>query len=271
MHSSIFVCPVCRSLSTAPYVSVAINLGFLGWAALNIGKGFGLGKTDYYDALDDSSVSSLARDAGEWALAGVVPTQSKDGKYEVATFAGGCFWGTELHFQRLPGVIDTCVGYTHGSIEKPSYAQVCTGTTGHTEGLQITFDPTEISFERLCDKLLATVDATLLNRVGNDRGTQVRDHPSYPLPWPSMAFHGLFKPSQAFSSLLSRAALKHSAVPSWHLLSLPRAAGGGEAFPRQGATPLAERARRDRVQAGQGLLAGGELPPALPSKGRAGR
>ena len=131
-------------------------------------------KTDYYGELDDSSVKSLARDAGEWALSGTVPTKSKDGRYEVATFAGGCFWGTELHFQRLPGVIETCVGYTQGDLLKPSYAQVCSGMTGHTEGLQITFDPSEISYDALCDKLLSTVDSSALNRVGNDRGTQYR-------------------------------------------------------------------------------------------------
>ena len=90
------------------------------------------------------------------------------------TQAGGCFWGTELHFQRIPGVVHTAVGYTQGKVEKPSYAQVCTGTTGHTEGLQLTYDPAEVSFESLCDKLLSTVDATALNRVGNDRGTQYR-------------------------------------------------------------------------------------------------
>ena len=64
-----------------------------------------------YAKLDGLEVNSLARDAGDWALAGEVPLTSKDGKYQVATFAGGCFWGTELHFQRMPGVIATCVGY----------------------------------------------------------------------------------------------------------------------------------------------------------------
>ena len=158
----------------APYFSVAVNFGFLGWGVLSLAQGFGFGKKDYYDALDDLAVASLARDAGEWALAGVVPTRSKDEQYEVATFAGGCFWGTELHFQRLPGVVATCVGYTQGGVDKPSYAQVCTGGTGHTEGLQITYDPAEISFDSLCEKLLATVDSTALNRVGGDRGTQYR-------------------------------------------------------------------------------------------------
>ena len=68
---------------------------------------------------------SYAREAGERALTGEVGALSKDGKYEVATLAGGCFWGTELHFQRIPGVVATCVGYTQGDVEAPTYEQVC--------------------------------------------------------------------------------------------------------------------------------------------------
>ena len=84
---------------------------------------------------------SLAKEAGAWALAGVVPEKTDDG-YEVATFAGGCFWGTELHFQRHEGVVATCVGYTQGNTASPSYEQVCSGTTAHTEGIQLLYDPT---------------------------------------------------------------------------------------------------------------------------------
>jgi len=101
-----------------------------------------LAKVDY-SKLDGAEVKSLARDAGAWALAGTVPTRSSDGRYEVATFAGGCFWGTELHFQRMPGVIATCVGYTQGAVVQPNYQQVCSGSTGHTEGIQIMFDSDE--------------------------------------------------------------------------------------------------------------------------------
>jgi peptide-methionine (S)-S-oxide reductase len=134
---------------------------------------------DYYDRLKGEEVNSFAREAAAWALAGEVPVRSKDGVWEVATFAGGCFWGTELHFQRLPGVVATCVGYTQGEIDKPSYGQVCSGLSGHTEGLQLTYDPAVVSYAALCDKLLSTVDATARNRVGNDRGTQYR-HGIYP-------------------------------------------------------------------------------------------
>jgi methionine-S-sulfoxide reductase len=127
-----------------------------------------------YAALEGLDQTSLARQAGEWALTDMVPTHYDEENYEVATFAGGCFWGTELHFQRIPGVIATCVGYTQGSIEKPTYEQVCSGSTGHTEGIQLIFDPNVCSYERLLNKLVNIIDPTLLNRVGNDRGTQYR-------------------------------------------------------------------------------------------------
>jgi len=156
---------------------VVLDTIILGVAGSSLAKSLGLVDTVDYQALDDLDKNSLARQAGEWALAGQVPTL-KDG-FEVATFAGGCFWGTELHFQRMPGVIATCVGYTQGSVTKPSYEAVCSGTTGHTEGIQLIFDPTVISYSQLCEKLLSTVDPTAKNRVGNDRGTQYR-HGVYP-------------------------------------------------------------------------------------------
>ena len=116
---------------------------------------------------------SFGREAGEWALDGEVPERSKDG-HDVATFAGGCFWGTELHYMRLPGVISTCVGYTQGRVQKPSYEDVCRGVTGHTEACQLVFDPEVCSFESLCAKLFETLDPTEIDRVGQDWGTQYR-------------------------------------------------------------------------------------------------
>eukprot|EP00316_Scyphosphaera_apsteinii_P001707 CAMPEP_0119318110 /NCGR_PEP_ID=MMETSP1333-20130426/45451_1 /TAXON_ID=418940 /ORGANISM="Scyphosphaera apsteinii, Strain RCC1455" /LENGTH=293 /DNA_ID=CAMNT_0007324225 /DNA_START=139 /DNA_END=1020 /DNA_ORIENTATION=+ len=168
------------SSGTLTIWGVALNLGFLGWAAFNLATSFGLGvKRIDYAGLDGFDVDSLARQSGEWALAGEVPMRSKDGRFEIATFAGGCFWGTELHFQRIPGVVASCVGYTQGALEAPTYEQVCSGMTGHTEGIQILYDPDVVSFQALCEKLLSTIDPTLLNRVGNDRGTQYR-HGIYP-------------------------------------------------------------------------------------------
>merc|ERR1719460_3563768 len=142
-----------------------------------------------YAGLEGREVGSLAREAGEWATADEVPTASADG-LELATFAGGCFWGSELHFQRIPGVVATCVGYTQGRVVKPTYENVCSGSTGHTEGLQLLFDPKVVSYEALCRKLLGTVDPTALNRVGNDRGTQYR--------------HGIYPHSDAQAEVASR-------------------------------------------------------------------
>jgi len=125
-----------------------------------------------YQSLDDLKLNSLAQQAGQWAAQGIVPTTYE--QYQVASFAGGCFWGTELHYQRIPGVIATCIGYTQGAVESPTYDQVCSGSTGHTEGVQIIYDPTVVSYERLLTKLFSTIDPTLLNQVKNDRGTQYR-------------------------------------------------------------------------------------------------
>ena len=164
------------------YFGTAVNAGFLVYGVKQGLEMTGLlGKSEYYGGLEGMEVNSFAKEAGEYALAGVVPTATKDGQYEIATFAGGCFWGTELHYQRLPGVVATCVGYTQGAVEKPSYQQVCSGTTGHTEGIQLAFDPAVVTYDELCDKLLDVLglDVTELNQVGNDRGTQYR-HGIYP-------------------------------------------------------------------------------------------
>ncbi|KAL1524974.1 hypothetical protein AB1Y20_019850 [Prymnesium parvum] len=166
-------------LSELPLQALSGGAVLVSFAAFQLAQFAGVGKRDYYDELEGFEVDSLAAQAAEWALAGAVPTRSSDGKYDVASFAGGCFWGTELHFQRVPGVIATCVGYTQGRTEKPSYGEVCSGTTGHTEGLQLLYDPQVVSYGALCDKLFQTIDSTAWNRVGNDIGTQYR-HGIYP-------------------------------------------------------------------------------------------
>jgi len=100
---------------------------------------------------------------------------AKAADVEVATFAGGCFWGLELAYQRVPGVLATSVGYTQGETESPSYEEVCSGTTGHTEAVQVKFNPAAVSFKALLDVFFGRVDVTALNRQGNDAGTQYRN------------------------------------------------------------------------------------------------
>jgi peptide-methionine (S)-S-oxide reductase len=95
-------------------------------------------------------------------------------KSEVATLANGCFWCSEAIFTRLKGVKSVVPGYSGGSVEDPSYDEVCTGSTGHAEAAQIEFDPGITSFEKLLDVFWHTHDPTTLNRQGNDVGTQYR-------------------------------------------------------------------------------------------------
>eukprot|EP00197_Chlamydomonas_leiostraca_P002169 CAMPEP_0202858286 /NCGR_PEP_ID=MMETSP1391-20130828/884_1 /ASSEMBLY_ACC=CAM_ASM_000867 /TAXON_ID=1034604 /ORGANISM="Chlamydomonas leiostraca, Strain SAG 11-49" /LENGTH=205 /DNA_ID=CAMNT_0049537189 /DNA_START=166 /DNA_END=783 /DNA_ORIENTATION=- len=93
---------------------------------------------------------------------------------KLATFAGGCFWGLELAYQRVPGVVKTTVGYIGGHKANPTYDSVCSGTTGHTEAVQVTYKPEEVTFDQLLDVFFEKVDPTTPNRQGNDRGTQYR-------------------------------------------------------------------------------------------------
>ena len=93
---------------------------------------------------------------------------------EKATFAGGCFWCTEAIFQRLKGVSSVLPGYSGGEWENPSYEEVCSGTTGHAEAIQIEFDPGKISFDKLLEVFFYTHDPTTINQQGNDIGPQYR-------------------------------------------------------------------------------------------------
>src|SRR5581483_6825781 len=93
---------------------------------------------------------------------------------EVATLAGGCFWCLETVFDRLRGVVRVESGYAGGTAVNPTYKQVCTGTTGHAEVVQVTFDPNVITYRELLDVFFALHDPTTLNRQGADVGTQYR-------------------------------------------------------------------------------------------------
>jgi len=100
--------------------------------------------------------------------------KSMDSNLAVATFGNGCFWCTEAIFQQLKGVEKVLPGYTGGKVKNPSYKEVCNGTTGHAEAIQITYDPDIISYRELLDIFFYTHDPTTLNRQGADTGTQYR-------------------------------------------------------------------------------------------------
>lgn len=93
---------------------------------------------------------------------------------EKATFGAGCFWGVEARFSELHGVLDTAAGYEGGQLEHPTYKEVCTDRTGHAEVVDITFDPSRLSYEALLDAFFSLHDPTQLNRQGPDWGTQYR-------------------------------------------------------------------------------------------------
>ena len=97
---------------------------------------------------------------------------SKD--LEKATLGGGCFWCTEAVYLELKGVVDVKPGYSGGHVKNPSYNEVCTGTTGHAEVVQVTFDPELVSFSQILEVFFMTHDPTTLNRQGNDVGPQYR-------------------------------------------------------------------------------------------------
>ena len=94
--------------------------------------------------------------------------------YETATFGAGCFWGVEAAYRQIQGVKSTRVGYAGGHTTEPTYREVCAGNTNHAEVVEVTFDPTRVSYEELLDVFWANHDPTQVNRQGPDVGTQYR-------------------------------------------------------------------------------------------------
>ena len=105
-------------------------------------------------------------------LALALPVQAQ--KLEKATFAAGCFWCTEEAFEKVPGVVSAVSGYTGGKVKGPSYDQVSSGRTGHTEAVEVTFDPAKVSDDKLLDVFWVNHDPTVKDRQFCDAGSQYR-------------------------------------------------------------------------------------------------
>ena len=121
-------------------------------------------------------------------------------EYEKATFAGGCFWGMEKYFGEITGVVSTRVGYTGGTVKNPDYELVCTGTTGHAEAVEVTYDPARVPYEDLLEFFFTHHNPTTLNRQGNDVGTQYRS---------AIFYHS---PAQKAAAEKAKSALEQSGV-----------------------------------------------------------
>jgi len=140
---------------------ILLSAGIFGWATgMGMGPVKGFSNPEVKDIIGkkvEDSVYNIPKEEGEYA-----------------TFAAGCFWGVQLAFQRVPGVMHSMVGYTAGPKEHPTYKEVCSGATGHTEAVQLIFNPNAVSYKELLMVLFDRMDPTTLNRQGNDTGTQYR-------------------------------------------------------------------------------------------------
>jgi methionine-S-sulfoxide reductase len=241
---------------------------------------------------------SLVAEATALAAAGAAAPAARGASSVLfATFAGGCFWGLELAFQRAAGVVGTCVGYTDGFTPNPSYGAVCAETTGHCEAVLIAYDPAATSYVALAALFFDVVgDPTTLNRVGRDRGTQYRTALVYhseaqladaraalttevcalsalsrtfaasaPLPAPrAVQAHPYLLRTRASALAVGVRARGPSLTPYW-----PWRLGSSDASFLGGGVALLRAHRGDRREACHGALARRGRAPAVPREGRA--
>eukprot|EP00548_Thalassiothrix_antarctica_P002476 CAMPEP_0194146388 /NCGR_PEP_ID=MMETSP0152-20130528/20562_1 /TAXON_ID=1049557 /ORGANISM="Thalassiothrix antarctica, Strain L6-D1" /LENGTH=291 /DNA_ID=CAMNT_0038846897 /DNA_START=56 /DNA_END=932 /DNA_ORIENTATION=+ len=146
--------------------------------SLNMIFGNLFGSGGMFDTKKSIDYTALDHPGPELATAAeegkVLIESSKDPSLRLATFAGGCFWGFELAYQRVPGVVHTATGYTQGDEAEPTYQEVCAEGTGHTEAIMVYYDPKECTYESLLDTFFERVDPTTINGQGRDYGKHYR-------------------------------------------------------------------------------------------------
>ncbi|KAL7566165.1 hypothetical protein ACA910_011240 [Epithemia clementina (nom. ined.)] len=165
--------------------------------------------------IDYTTLDFPGNELGESAQAGTVLVNSvKKPNLALATFAGGCFWGLELAYQRVPGVEYTAVGYAQGKEEFPTYDQVCSGMTGHTEAVMVYYDPQQCTYETLLDTFFDRVNPTTVNGQGNDFGKQYRTGVYFHTPEQEAIAKARFEKEQSKYSRPIASELKE-ATPFW--------------------------------------------------------
>ncbi len=130
---------------------------------------------------------------------------------ETAIFGAGCFWGVEVTFRRVEGIVDVAVGYSGGHKEEPTYKEVCAGATGHAEVVQVTYDPEAVSYEALLEVFWNGHDPTQLNRQGPDVGAQYRSVIFYSTPKQEVCRQGLEKEPDGCRQILTADSDRHRA------------------------------------------------------------
>ncbi|MEO6912698.1 MAG: peptide-methionine (S)-S-oxide reductase MsrA [Candidatus Baltobacteraceae bacterium] len=133
---------------------------------------------------------------------------------QTATFAAGCFWGVEAAFRQVPGVLEAYSGYIGGALPNPSYREVCSGNTGHAEAVEVTFDPSQVSYENLLNLFWKIHDPTTRNRQGPDVGSQYRSAIFYYTPEQESAARTSLADAQ--KSLSRPIATEISAAPTFY-------------------------------------------------------
>lgn len=176
------------------------------------------GGGSYNLQIDYDSLAFPAPELAAAAKAGEIPSHSPSQPHlELATFAGGCFWGLELAFQRVVGVEYTVVGYTQGRETCPNYEQVGAGNTGHTEAVCVYFDPSVASYQQIVDIFLNRIDPTTVNGQGRDFGRQYRTGIYYHSESQKILAHAALGKEQSKSKYQQRAIATEcrAAMPFW--------------------------------------------------------